>query len=432
MTTQVTNAHAFEDLLKPDALSSLMRSTWTWDDRALRRDLAGLLVDLDAAHVAAEDDEYADHSETLRARTLASGAEFVGNVLGPGLIADAGNPMRAQFTEDAVDPAKFVRAASSAFAHVREHAAAYVARQGTVEYPAESTWLTLVTSAGQRGVASAMRACGFGTYTSSFFASAGLAWQTLRAVDDSDHATEYMKGVETGVISATLAAAEQSGSWDPALVRTKAVHGAGGWQLSGVKLFTPAADGADVIFVMARSIAGPSLFAVERSAPGLRVTPLSVIDETSPLYAVELSDTPATLLEAEGRGGRLIMTAIDLACTALAGEQVGLIEKAMTLLGPASASKDQLAEVTLDHVAAVSLWRRALGEQTAGSAGFSAAAAAAHIGCSRAAVRAATVVAAAGGPSAETDVLLRRSLSGSLLFGGPALSHERLLERLGV
>jgi hypothetical protein len=83
-----------------------------------------------------------------------------------------------------------------------------------------------------------------------------------------------------------------------------------------------------------------------------------------------------------------------------------------------------MAEVTLDHVAAASLWRRALAEQTAGSAGFSAAAAAAHIGCSRAAVRSATAAAAVVGPSEQTDSLLRRSLSANLLFGGPALSHE--------
>ena len=114
----------------------------------------------------------------------------------------------------------------------------------------------------------------------------------------------------------------------------------------------------------------------------------------------------------------------------MAAEQVGLIEKAMHLLAPAAES-DQMAEVTLDHVAAASLWRRALASSS-GSAGFSASAAAAHIGCSRAAVRAATAAAAFAGPSVETDALLRRSLSANLLFGGPALSHERLLERLGI
>ena len=48
LTPQSTKVHPFVDLLTPESLSALMRSTWTWDDRALRRDLAALLVDLSA------------------------------------------------------------------------------------------------------------------------------------------------------------------------------------------------------------------------------------------------------------------------------------------------------------------------------------------------------------------------------------------------
>ena len=39
---------AFEAGLTPENLSAIMRSTWTWDDRALRRDLARLLTVLRA------------------------------------------------------------------------------------------------------------------------------------------------------------------------------------------------------------------------------------------------------------------------------------------------------------------------------------------------------------------------------------------------
>jgi alkylation response protein AidB-like acyl-CoA dehydrogenase len=429
---QLTTVQTFEDLLTPDELSALMRSTWTWDDRALRRDLSALLVALDAAHAATARDETADHAETLLARALTSGAEFVANVLGPRLIGGTDDRLHERFIADAADPARFVRAASSAFARVRERAAHYVARQAEgVDYPVESSWLTLLSTNGQRGLASAMRAYGHDLCASGFFGTAALAWQTLRGVADSDHAAEYVKAIESESVSATVAAAEQSGSWDPALVRTKAVREVGDWRLSGVKLFVPAAGGADVILVVARSIAGPSLFAVERSAPRVRVAPLPVVDETRPLFAVELADTPAVLVSSEGDGGRLMLTTIDLATTALAAEQVGLIERSLNLLAAADSSAREVAEVTLHHAAALSLWRRALDEELAGSPGFSAAAAAAHIGCSGAAVEAATTAAVLG-PSSETDAVLRRSLSGSLLFGGPALSHERLLERLGV
>ena len=169
------------------------------------------------------------------------------------------------------------------------------------------------------------------------------------------------------------------------------------------------------------------------------MTPLDVIDPTRPLSQIELADTPADLLGAEGAGGRLMMRAIDLATTALAAEQVGLIEKAMSMISCHTAESSEtadfhtrVAEVALDHVAAAGLWRRAVAEDAAGSADAAAAAAAAHVGCSAAAVRAATAAAELVGPSPETDAVLRRALSGSLLFGGPALAHERLLERLGV
>ena len=300
--------------------------------------------------------------------------------------------------------------------------------------------MDLARAGGASGLGTALRGYGNSLSDSPFFGNMGLAWQTLRAVSrDSGAAIEYADQIAAGTISATLAAAEQTGSWDPALVRTRAVETPEGWQLTGLKQFVPAAEAADVIFVIARSIAGPSLFAVAKSAPGVTVTPLDVIDPTRPLSQIDLADTPAVLLGAEGAGGRLMMRAIDLATTALAAEQVGLIEKTMGMLVGNTADSSEtadfqtrVAEVALDHVAAAGLWRRAVAEDAAGSADAASAAAAAHVGCSAAAVRAATAAAELVGPSPETDAVLRRALSGSLLFGGPALSHERLLERLGV
>lgn len=439
-------AEAFGRLLTPDTLSALMRSTWTWDDRALRRDLAVLLVAVDAAAAAAAADSEGSpqaqaRAETLHARALSSAAHFVATVLGPKLIADTGNPLREHFVAVTIDPAQFDRAAATGFANVRDDALAYIAGvTKRLEYPSASTWMDLVRDGGEAGLGAALRGYGNSLSDSPFYGDMGLAWQTLRAVSrDSAKAIEYADQIAAGTISATLAAAEQTGSWDPALVKTRAVETADGWQLTGLKQFVPAADTADVVFVIARSTAGPSLFAVTKSAPGVTVTPLKVVDPTRPLSQVELADTPAELLGSEGAGGRLMMRAIDLAATALAAEQVGIIEKAMSMLvghtAESSGTADfqtRVAEVALDHVAAAGLWRRALAEDEAGSANAAPAAAAAHVGCSAAAVRAATAAAELVGPSPETDAVLRRALSGSLLFGGPALSHERLLERLGV
>lgn len=431
---------AFDDLLTPDKLSALMRSTWTWDDRALRRDLAALLVELGAVRAAgttADDPRV----RTLHARAHSSAARFVAAVLGPKLIADTGNPLRSQFASDAVDRARFDRAAAESFALVRAESAEPVSAQvRDSAYAPESTWLDLVAADGVVGLGTAMRAYGNSLCSSAFFGNIALSWQTLRAVlGDSTTADAYAQKLLAGSMSGALAAAEHTGSWDPATVKTRATKSDDRWQLTGVKQFVPAADGADVYFVIARSTAGPSLFAAESAAPGLAVTALDVIDATRPLSQVELSNTPAILLGTEGAGGRLMMRAIDLATTALCGEQVGLIERAVGLLvqhaaeaGDAPALETRLANITLDHLAASSLWRHALAEGAAGSPDASAAAAAAHVGCSAAAVRVATAAAELLGPSDDTDALLRRALSGSLLFGGPSMSHERLLERLGV
>uniref|UniRef100_UPI0035CB0D8C acyl-CoA dehydrogenase family protein n=1 Tax=uncultured Mycobacterium sp. TaxID=171292 RepID=UPI0035CB0D8C len=353
---------------------------------------------------------------------------------GPQLIADTGNRLRGDFLAATLDVPAQARSATSALAGVRRQAPQYASSNtDSSNYPAESSWLSMVATQGAPGLASAMRAYGYRLCRSNFFPNVGLAWQALRAVgNESPEAVDYAEAIESGSITATLAVAEQSGSWDPALVRAKAIQRRDGWQLAGEKLFVPGADGADVYFVVARSVAGPSLFAVERFAPGLQVVALSVLDETRPLCRVQLSDTPARLVGTEGGGGRLMMGTIDLATTALAGEQVGLIEQSMSLLAAAGPRDAELADVTLQHVAADALWRRAVNEQATRSPDASPVAAAAHIGCSRAAMRAATVTARLLGPSGDTDALFKRALSANLLFGGPALSHERLLERLGI
>jgi hypothetical protein len=115
--------------------------------------------------------------------------------------------------------------------------------------------------------------------------------------------------------------------------------------------------------------------------------------------------------------------------TALAGEQVGLIERAIAILRHrdlGDASFD-LAQVALDHATAVSLWTQAQSaDAEVGSAAM------AHIGCSTASLRVASLTAEVAGDSQEAGAILRRALSSSLLLGGPAVFYERLLDRLGI
>lgn len=81
MSTGTTSEQqTFADALDPETLSALMRSTWTWDDRALRRDLGALLVQVAAANGTIADPAVA---AAVRATALRTGAQFVATVLGP-------------------------------------------------------------------------------------------------------------------------------------------------------------------------------------------------------------------------------------------------------------------------------------------------------------------------------------------------------------
>ncbi|QRY42710.1 acyl-CoA dehydrogenase family protein [Mycolicibacterium boenickei] len=424
-----SEAHDVDALLTADLLSALMRSTWTWDDRALRRDLSDLLVRVDAANLIGAHDDIDDSiAAALHSQTRAVGSGFVATVLGPKLIADTGNPLRAQFLKLATDPAHFGKRAYAARKAVRAASDDYfVAHTEGVQYTPESEWSALVAKEDVIGLGAAMRAYGNGLAASNFFANKALAWQAVSAVRRDDTATAYADRIQGDELTATLAAAEETGSWDPVLVKTRAELVDDGWTISGRKHYVPGADTADVVFVIARSTAGPSLFAVDAGSAGLDVTAHDVVDPTRPLFGITFDNTPATLLGVEGSGGRLMSTLIDRATTALAAEQVGLIEAAITVLRDTADRDDhRLAEVVLAHAGATAVWQRALMEPSPEAA------AAAHIGCSGAAIAVTAAVAEMCDDDSRTNPLILRALSGSLLFGGPALSHERLLDRLGI
>jgi acyl-CoA dehydrogenase len=87
--------------LTPQYLSALMRATWTWDDRALRRDLSTLIAEamaVDSLNRSAarkiEGGQPAGPERSVaklvHSRNLTRSAHFVSDVLGPRIIADNG------------------------------------------------------------------------------------------------------------------------------------------------------------------------------------------------------------------------------------------------------------------------------------------------------------------------------------------------------
>jgi alkylation response protein AidB-like acyl-CoA dehydrogenase len=286
---------------------------------------------------------------------------------------------------------------------------------------------------------------------SPFFATAVLAAQALLASADETACGRYLPGIAAGQITATLAAAEGNASWDPAMVSARAERTPQGWVLTGKKSFVIDGATADLVLAVARSTAGPSLFAVERGAPGLRAEPMTTLDLTRPMAVLTFDQVPAVLVGAEGQGGRLMSRVLDLSSTALAAEQAGGARRCLAVSADYARTRYQFGRPigsfqAVKHKCADMLVRVELAEATAREAArladenapdFPAAAATAHITCSRGYMFAAAENIQVHGGIGFTwehpaHLYFRRAKSSELLFGGPAVYHERLLDRLGI
>ena len=286
---------------------------------------------------------------------------------------------------------------------------------------------------------------------SPFFATVVLAAQALLASADEAACVRYLPGIAAGQTIATLAAAEGNASWDPAMVATRAERTADGWALTGKKSFVIDGAIADLVLVVARSTAGPSLFAVDRGAPGLCAVPMTTLDPTRPMAALTFDQAPAVLIGAEGQGGRLMSRVLDLACVALGAEQAGGARQCLQISAGYARTRFQFGRPigsfqAVKHKCADMLVRVELAEAAAREAArladeaapeFGVAAATAHICCSQAYLFAATENIQVHGGIGFTwehpaHLYFRRAKSSELLFGGPAVYHERLLHRLGI
>jgi alkylation response protein AidB-like acyl-CoA dehydrogenase len=208
-----------------------------------------------------------------------------------------------------------------------------------------------------------------------------------------------------------------------------------------------------MLFVIARSTAGPSLFAVDKAAPGVAVSPMAVIDPLRPLARLQLHQVPATLIGVEGSGGRLMGRVLDLATVSLAEEQVTgarrcleLSVAAATAAVPDTRATGVVGELRLRLEVAQVMWERARRVAATETDEAGVAAAMAHICCSGAFTQIARATvqlvdgepagadpAQASGPArAEAERLFRRAQSSEFQFGGPAVYDERLLERMGI
>ncbi|MEU5634782.1 acyl-CoA dehydrogenase family protein [Streptomyces rishiriensis] len=285
-----------------------------------------------------------------------------------------------------------------------------------------------------------------------FFATVVLAAQALLASGDDEACARHLPGVADGRTTATLAVAEDDGSWDPALITVRArPDGGGGWKLSGRKCFVIDGTTADLVLVVARTVAGPSLFAVDRSATGLSAEPLQTLDPTRAMARLTFDSVPATLVGTDGAGGRVMARVLDVASVALAAEQSGGARRCLEMsaeyartrhqfgrpIGSFQAVKHKCADMLVQVELAEASSREAARLAAEGAPDVPVAAAVAHACCSRAFMAVAMETIQVHGGIGFTwehpaHLYFRRAKSSQLLFGGPAVYHERLLDRLGI
>ncbi len=284
-----------------------------------------------------------------------------------------------------------------------------------------------------------------------FFSTVVLAANTLIHSGDEAAKAAHLPGIAAGETIATVAFTEPSGKWDESGITLEASGSGSDFTLNGTKMFVLDGHTANLIIVAARTAKGVSLFTVAGDAAGLTRTALSTMDQTRKQAKLEFSNTPATLLGAEGEGWTILSTVLDLAAVGLAAEQVGGAQKVLEMaveyakvrvqfgrpIGSFQAIKHKCADMLLEVESAKSaayygMWCAAeMNDELPSVASL------AKAYCSEAYFHAtAENIQIHGGIGFTWEhpahLYFKRAKSSELLFGDPTYHRELLAQRIGI
>jgi alkylation response protein AidB-like acyl-CoA dehydrogenase len=156
--------------------------------------------------------------------------------------------------------------------------------------------------------------------------------------------------IASGELTGTLAHLEPSGALDGDGIAMVARPSGGRFILEGTKLFVNEAHAVDYLLVAARSDAqsrgesGITLFALERTRPGIAVTVLDTMDRTRKVAEVRFEEVEASQADVVGKvgeGWKPLSQVIDRGKVSLAAEMVGGASKVLDMAVAYAKTREQ-------------------------------------------------------------------------------------------
>jgi alkylation response protein AidB-like acyl-CoA dehydrogenase len=284
-----------------------------------------------------------------------------------------------------------------------------------------------------------------------YFSTVALGTNAILAAGDEDARKDLLPGIASGTVIATLAVAEEDGSWDSRAVRLEARRSGDGYILNGQKMYVIDGHIADLIIVVAQLDGGIAFFAVPAHADGLDRELVPTLDMTRKQARLAFNDTPARLIGSPNWAEQALADTLDLAVIALAAEMVGGAQRCLDMsvdyaktrvqfgrpIGSFQAIKHKCADMLLEVESARSAAYHAAWAAAAGSDERPAVASLAKAFCSEAYFHAAAEniqIHGGIGFTWEHDAHLyfKRAKSCELLFGDADHHRELLAQRIGI
>jgi alkylation response protein AidB-like acyl-CoA dehydrogenase len=282
---------------------------------------------------------------------------------------------------------------------------------------------------------------------------------TAALLDAGD--TTLLKDLAGGTVTAVLAvpfAAGPPAAWPSAdgplsgvrVAAPRPGDPAGQTRLRGEVAGVANALPADVLLLAADGVP-PGLYAVDRGAPGLTVTPVVSLDATRELADLTLDDVPARCVASGQPAAHAVQSALAAGAAMLAAEQLGTAQRCLDMtvaylkerhqfarpVGSFQALKHRLADVWVAITQARSAARYAAACLASGDPDAPIAVALAKASCSEAAVHAAQECVQLHGGIGFTwehpaHLYLKRAKSSSIGFGTPDWHRAVLADLAGL